>query len=81
MQTKGYGKKKGKVDMCIAITELINRGRIEGMKSGIEQGIKALIETSIEFGSTQAETLDRIIQKMQISYDAANAYVKKYWNP
>lgn len=52
-----------------------------GIQQGIEQGVKALIETSIEFGSTQEETLERLIQKMQISYEAANTYVKKYWTP
>lgn len=75
MQVKRYEKKEGKVDMCGAIAGLIERGRQEG----IEQGIKALVETSVEFGSTKEETINRIIKKMCISNEAAELYVKKYW--
>ncbi len=38
MQVKKYGEREGKVDMCRAITELIERGRREGMECGVEQG-------------------------------------------
>lgn len=38
MQIKQPNQKEGKVDMCKAITELIDRGRMEGIASGIEQG-------------------------------------------
>ena len=79
MQIKEYGKKEGKVDMCMAITELIERGRRQGIEQGIEQVIKALIETSHEFGSTKEETIGRITEKIQISGDVAEVYVGKYW--
>ena len=39
MQVKKYGEREGKVDMCRAITELIERGRREGMECGVEQGM------------------------------------------
>lgn len=74
MQMKEY-KKEGKIDMCKAIAGLIERGRMEG----IEQVIKALIETSIEFGSTKEETVERIVKKVELSNDAAELYVQKYW--
>ena len=88
MQIKEYGKKEGKVDMCRAIAELIERGRRQGMEQGIEQGItqgieqviRAMIETSCELGSTKEETVGRIIEKIQISDDEAEMYVGKYWN-
>lgn len=75
MQVKRYEKKEGKIDMCGAIAELMERARREG----IEQGIKALIETSAEYGSTKEETIERIIKKVQITNDAAELYVNKYW--
>lgn len=43
MQIKQPNQKEGKVDMCTAITELINRGRAEGMQSGIEQSLRAIV--------------------------------------
>lgn len=79
MQIKEYGKKEGKVDMCKAIAELIERGRRQGMEQGIEQVIRALIETSREFGSTKEETIGRIIEKMELSNDEAEMYVGRYW--
>ena len=63
MQIKEYGAKEGKVDMCNAITELIERGRRQGMEQGIEQVIRAMIETSRELGGTREETVGRIIEK------------------
>ena len=79
MQIKEYGEKEGKVDMCMAITELIERGRRQGMEQGIEQVISALIETSRELGSTKEETIGRIIEKIEISDDEAEMYVGRYW--
>ena len=49
MQVKGH-KKEGKVDMCRAITELINRGREEGRKEGRQEGIEQGIEQGIKQG-------------------------------
>lgn len=61
--------------MCRAITELIREGRMEG----IEQGIKALVETSIELGSTKEETLNRLVEKLPISFETAEKYLKQFW--
>lgn len=75
MQVKQYRKKGGKVNMCGAITELIQEGRMEG----IEQGIKALIETSMELGSTKEETMNRLVGKLSISSGAAEKYLRQFW--
>ena len=61
--------------MCRAITELIREGRMEG----IEQGIKALVETSMELGSTKEETLNRLVEKLPISSETAEKYLKQFW--
>lgn len=76
MEIKKYKKKGGKTNMCRAITELIQDGKMEG----IELGSKALIETSQELGSTRELTLGRLIQKLQLSEETAGEYMEKYWH-
>lgn len=51
-----------------------------GRQQGIEQGAKALIETSREFKSTKEETTGRLMEKLQISRDLAERYIKQYWH-
>jgi len=84
MEIKKQKQEGGTVNMCEAITELIQRGRMEGVMQGItqgiEQGMQALIETCIEFGSTRKETLDRVMEKMQVPQEDAERYVEKYWH-
>ena len=53
MKVKTYHEKEGKVDMCRAITELVERGRREGMEQGMEQGMERGIQQGIEQGLTQ----------------------------
>lgn len=43
MQIKKPNQKEGKFDMCKAITELIDRGRMEGIASGIEQSLRDIV--------------------------------------
>lgn len=84
LKTKEYSREGGKVNMCNAIAELIQRGRMEGLNQGIEQGIeqgvRALIEMSIEYSSSREETRERLIQKLRISSEAAQGYLDQYWN-
>ena len=49
VQAKNYQRKDGKIDMCRAITELIEDGRAEGMAVGIETGRREGIETGADF--------------------------------
>lgn len=84
LKTKEYSREGGKVNMCNAIAELIQRGRMEGLNQGIEQGIeqgvRALIEMSIEYSNSREETRERLVQKLQISPEAAQGYLDQYWN-
>ena len=75
MKVKTYNEKEGKVDMCKAIAELVERGRREG----IERGIQGMIEMAREFGSTKEDAVRRLVDKMQISDDEARRYVGQYW--
>ena len=50
MKVKEYSEKEGKVDMCKAITELIERGRRDGLEQGMERGIEQGIERGIQQG-------------------------------
>ena len=55
MKVKTCSEKEGKIDMCKAITELIERGRRDGMERGIEQGIAQGITQGIERGRTEGK--------------------------
>lgn len=74
----GKFKDKGeKVDMCRAITELIQDGRVEGRKEG---RVEELIGTSRELGSTWEATLERLVRRLELSTETAEEYMKKYWH-
>ncbi len=91
MKVKTYHEKEGKVDMCRAITELVERGRREGIEQGMEQGmergiqqgltqgIRGIVETIREFGSTKEEAVRRLREKMKLSDEEAERYVGQYW--
>lgn len=57
MQVKDYRRKDGKIDMCRAITELIEDGRAEGMAVGIETGRREGIETGADFFAALTQRL------------------------
>lgn len=84
LKTKEYNGEGGKVNMCNAIAELIQRGRMEGLSQGIEQGIeqgvRALIGMSKEYRCTREETQERLVQKLQLSPEAAQGYMDRYWD-
>lgn len=54
-------------------------GHEEGMKEGIEHGVKALIETCQEFHLPKSEVSLRIMQQFSLSPKEADIYVEKYW--
>lgn len=49
-------------------------------RKGIEQGIQALIEMSMEFGGGKQETVERLMKKLQISQEKAEESIEKYWH-
>lgn len=65
---------KEQVDMCKALDDLYN----SGVNSGIEAGIRVLIETCREFGVEREEILKRIEQKFSVTKDAAREYMEQY---
>ena len=79
ISVKQYHGKEGKVNMCEALTQLLADERQQGIERGIEQGVKALVETCQEFNVTQEETVYRVMKKFLLSQDESMEYVKKYW--
>ena len=79
-KTKEYSREGGKVNMCNAIAQLIQRGRMEGLSEGIEPGVKALIEMSIEYHNTREATQEQLVEKMCIPPEAAQKYIGQYWH-
>lgn len=91
MEVKQY-KEKGKVDMCKAIEEMIQDGRMEGLNQGLEQGIKqgmgqglergiqALIETCKELGLSKADTLNKVESKFKLEKEILENYLETFWN-
>lgn len=68
MKVKSYGEKEGRVDMCNAIKELIERGRREGIEQGVEQGmINAITELLEDLGQIP----QRIMELLQAQDDPA----------
>lgn len=73
MQVKRY--KEGKVDMCKAITELIERGRREGMEQGIEQTIHIMKKLNIE----KVTAIEHLAEAFGIGRDDASKRVESNW--
>ena len=73
--------------MCEALTALIEEGKEEGIRQGIkqgilegkEEGIRILIETCMEFGSSRANTKERLLQKFSLRPESAEHYMNEYW--
>ena len=75
VKAKDYRRKDGKIDMCRAITELIEDGRVEGMLIGI----KAMIETCNELGMSREDTLRQTVKKFDLVDDVVEGYMAEYW--
>lgn len=69
MEIKNFRKEGEKINMCRAITELIQDGRVE-----------ELIGTSRELGSTWEATLERLIRRLGLSTETAEEYMERYWH-
>ena len=50
-----------------------------GMEQGLEQGMRALIETCQEFGMSRDETSIRLMKKFSLQEDIAEMHLSKYW--
>ena len=72
IHAKEYYKKGDKIDMCKALTELISQGKAEVLK--------VLVETFRELGVTYEDALEKIMDKLSMSEEEAEACLDKYWN-
>ncbi len=57
-----YSGKDGKIDMCQALKELIEDGRIEGLEAGREEGhagaIKGVVMKMVQKGKSDEEIME-----------------------
>lgn len=65
--------------MCEALRELFADELQESEEKGIEQGVKALIETCVDFGASRKDTQARIEKKFSLTEQVAQEYLKKFW--
>lgn len=57
----------------------IKQGIEQGVGQGMERGAKAIIEICQEDFRSREETASRLIKRLSLSPEAAEAYLKKYW--
>lgn len=51
-----------------------------GLQQGIERGMaRGIIETCQDFGISQSETLQKLMEKLSLDEDAAREQLEKYW--
>ena len=86
-----YEVEGGKKNVCKAIQDLMDDSREEGKALGREEGkalgraeerksgVKALIETCQEFGSTKEATIIRLTDKFDMEEEDACQYMKLFW--
>ena len=72
---KEFYRKDGKIDMCEALTALIEEGREEGR----EEGIRAFILLCESFGVARENTLQKLKENFNITDEKAEEEVDKYW--
>ena len=65
----------GEIYMCKALEELVEKGRLEG----IQTGIQAYIKICKKFYISQEDTIKNIAKEFSVSAEDAAGYVRKYW--
>lgn len=64
----------------IRAKEAAQKASEESYKEGIKEGkVISLIETCQEFGLSQKDTLSKLMNKLSMSKEKAEAYVAKFW--
>jgi len=66
-------------DMCQAIKELIEDGRLEGKLEGKLEGIRALIKAYKKFGASLSDTIKDVSSEFKITEAEAENRVKEIW--
>ena len=73
---KSEGREEGREE---GIREGMEMGRKQGIEQGIEQGIRCMVEALQETGQTEADTIDKIIEKYALSQTEAEEKILQYW--
>lgn len=55
-------------------------GREQGLQQGLERSAKAFIEMCQDDSYSREETTSRLVRRLSLSPEAAEEYLKKYWN-
>lgn len=72
------GKKE--IDMCLAIQEIMEDSKTEGLIEGKLEGIiEGTVRTYKEVGFSLQEAIQRISEKFNFSLQQSEETVKKYW--
>ena len=81
---KTWETKGGKIDMRSALGEIYEDGVAIGEERGItigkEYGISSMLELLQELGYCEDDAKFHLENKFQLSEQAADRYIKKYWN-
>ena len=72
-------RKGGQVNMCTALEELMNEGRLEGRREGRLEGIQATISTCKSFNASKDVTVKNLMKVFSLSEEDAAGYVEEYW--
>ena len=78
IEQKKYHEKGGKVDMCKALTDMLQTERTIGREEGIEQGIRALILDNLEEGKSAQCIMEKLVKRFELTEDKATEYLEKY---
>ncbi len=70
ISVKKYHRKDGKVDMCKALTEMLQDER--------EEGISGLIQDNLDQGKPREEILEKLCRYYGMSRDKAEKYIESY---
>ncbi len=59
--------------------EGLQEGMEKGLQKGLQTGIQALVSTCMEFQVSRSDTRSRLMEKFELSEEAAEEYLAKYW--
>ena len=75
------GREEG---LSLGREEGLSLGREEGLslgrEEGLSEGMRAFVTLCIDFHATYEDTIKKVAEKFQLSYEAAESYVSQYWN-
>ena len=71
VEKKKYHQIGGTVDMCKALTDMLNTERMEG-------GIQALIMDNLEEGKSAECIVEKLVKRFSLSEEQAKGYFEKY---